>query len=82
MTDDDTIRFFDPGEAEFSFSIDVEAPPRDVEHLLGGPNTITISGNSGLVDGEYRRCDYCNDDSLVEVDYYETHLAEEHNVEP
>ena len=67
---------------EFEASVDIEAPPRDME-CISRPDSVELESDiPGFMDGEYQPCSYCEGDSLVEVDHYEEHLREEHGVEP
>lgn len=83
MPDEDSKRSIGFENREISFSIGIELPPRDIRRFLGGdPNTVKIIDESGMLDGEYRRCSHCDDGSLIEVDHYEAHLIDEHNLKP
>lgn len=68
---------------EFGASIDIEAPPRDVQRAFGMNDSVELESElPGFKDGDYRPCDYCEGDSIVHVDDYEDHLQEKHNIEP
>ena len=65
-----------------SISYEVEAPRRDLLEMFQRQETVEVSTEiPGFEDGTYRRCDYCEGDSLVKADQYEDHLREIHNIE-
>ena len=84
--EDDTERIFKRahGDFEVEFSVDLTAPPRDIERAFTQSETVRISVENipGMEsEGEYRRCHYCDHDSFVEVGHYEDHLQKQHNIE-